>query len=109
VSTDIGAVSARWSPDGGWIAFTSRFRSNPQVWIVHPDGTGLAKVTDGSDGSNAVAPVWSPDGTDLLFAQTKDDQSSLWMIHPDGTAPTHLTDGAGQDWHIWLPAPHVGT
>jgi Tol biopolymer transport system component len=113
VSTDVGAVSAQWSPDGRWIAFTSRYRSHPQVWVVHPDGTGLAKLTDGADGSNSVAPVWSPDGTKILFARDEDgvigsDKSgrwSLWIMGADGKASAHLVDVSGLDGYGWGTAP----
>jgi hypothetical protein len=104
VSTDVGAVTAQWSPDGQWIAFTSRYRSNPQVWRVRPDGTGLEKLTDGTDGSDSVAAEWSPDSTKLVYANVNGDQSNILIMHADGTKQTRLTDGSG-DWHWWLPAP----
>jgi Tol biopolymer transport system component len=97
VSTEIGAATAAWSPDGKWIAFTSRYRSQPQVWLVRPDGTGLVKLTDGSDGSVSVGPVWSPDGTSLLFARGRGvadgivaGAASLWTMSADGTNQKQL-------------------
>jgi len=39
----LGALSAQWSPNGDWIAFTGAGRIS-QLWIVHPDGTGLRKI-----------------------------------------------------------------
>jgi len=39
----VGALSAQWSPNGEWIAFTEAARIS-QLWIVHPDGTGLRKI-----------------------------------------------------------------
>jgi len=92
VSTDVGAVSAQWSPDGQWIAFTSKRRSDPQVWLVHPDGSGLTRLTDGSDGSTALAPIWSPDGMKLLFTKVTADRVSLWTIDATGSGRSQLTD-----------------
>jgi hypothetical protein len=92
VSPDIGAVTARWSPDGRSIAFTSKLRSEPQVWTVQQDGSGLVKLTDGSDGSTSLAPVWSPDGKKLLFTRATGDRVSLWTMEPDGGRQSHLTD-----------------
>ena len=31
-----------WSPDGNWIAF---IRSNDGIYIIHPDGSGLKRLT----------------------------------------------------------------
>ena len=31
-----------WSPDGNWIAF---MRSNDGIYIIHPDGSGLKRLT----------------------------------------------------------------
>jgi Tol biopolymer transport system component len=39
----LGAISAQWSPNDEWIAFTA-VRRVPEVWIVHPDGTGVRKI-----------------------------------------------------------------
>jgi Tol biopolymer transport system component len=39
----VGALSAQWSPNGEWIAFTGVGRVS-QLWIVRPDGTGLRKI-----------------------------------------------------------------
>ncbi len=92
VSTDIGGATAQWSPDGRWIAFTSRLRAQPQVWLVHPDGTGQVRLTDGTDGSNWLAPIWSPDGSRLLFQGGKDNHVALWTMNPDGTGRSQLAD-----------------
>jgi Tol biopolymer transport system component len=92
VSTDIGAVTARWSPDGLWIALTSKLRSEPQVWIVHPDGSGFVKLTDGNDRSVSLAPIWSPDATKLLFAKATDDRIYLSTMAADGSGESHLAE-----------------
>jgi len=98
-----GALSARWSPAGGAIAFTSghlgtgrtpagkELTDSPQVWVVNSDGTGLRRLTDGSDGSTSVAPVWSPDGSRLLFQRKLGDQVTLWTMNADGTQARQLT------------------
>lgn len=109
VPTDVGAVSAQWSPDGSWIAFTSRMASQPQVWVVHPDGTGLKRLTDGKDGSTSVAPIWSPEGRQLLFERMDAGSVTLWTMALDGSSQTQLTSTPlGTDYvgpYDWLPAP----
>ncbi len=106
--TDVGAASAQWSPDGQWIAFTSRTCCGPQVWIVHPDGTGARRLTAGTDGSTSLAPVWSPDGSKLLFHRDLAGHETLRTVDLDGSADTQVADGGdgfdvGSYW--WLPAP----
>jgi Tol biopolymer transport system component len=62
-----------WSPDGQWIAFArSPSRGVSDVWLAHPDGTGLRRLTTTPIPLAGVAHVgssplaWSPDGTQLL-------------------------------------------
>jgi dipeptidyl aminopeptidase/acylaminoacyl peptidase len=109
VPTATGAVTAQWSPDGRWIAFTSKLRSQPQVWIVGADGTGLAQLTDGADGSASVMPTWSPDGTRLLFERKQGDEVTLWTMNADGTDATELsTVPISKDYFgpiAWWPRP----
>ena len=61
-------IAPRWSPDGSQIAFYSN-RSGPfQVWVIHPDGSGLRQVTFGTANETYYYPVWSPDGRHLLYS-----------------------------------------
>lgn len=55
------ASSARWSPDGRLIAFTT----GGQLWIMNPDGTGQKQVTRLSTG--VQGPVWTPSGDSIGF------------------------------------------
>jgi Tol biopolymer transport system component len=73
--------AAKWSPDGRWIAFQqqtavesdgSEANQSFDLWIVHPDGSGLRKVAQGGaseDGSDLVSNgtgwAWSPDSAHL--------------------------------------------
>jgi Tol biopolymer transport system component len=53
-----------WSPDGTQIAFEHR----GSIFVVHPDGTGLAKIPLATSSLNRAGDIcWSPDGKKLVF------------------------------------------
>ena len=87
------AVSAAWSPDGEWLAFTHLQRGDSirhlcdcghdtvnsytnirvlyevterTIVLIRPDGTGRRELTSGSD------PAWAPDG-EHLYAEHGDE------------------------------------
>ena len=43
---DKSSTNPKWSPDGNWIAFTSFRDGNNEIYIIHPDGKGLTRLTD---------------------------------------------------------------
>jgi Tol biopolymer transport system component len=74
---DGGDFRPAWSPDGHWIAFSSDRGSDlptakgrwerlhvVDIYIVHPDGSGLKRVTE--HGNFCGTPKWLPDGKTLL-------------------------------------------
>jgi len=53
---------AQWSPDGQWLAFTTRGEGRtPELWIARSDG-GEAHAL----GAGAL-PLWSPDSQQLIY------------------------------------------
>ena len=59
----------RWSPDGQWLAFrlAPGGGMNEQVYLVHPDGTGLTLLTQGGKETNWLG-FWNLDGHKLAFS-----------------------------------------
>lgn len=70
--TSVDAASPHWSNDGEWIVFSAQELDSTarQLWIVHPDGSGLRAVTADGTASHAAAD-WSPDGSRLVFQRLK--------------------------------------
>jgi len=90
--------SARWSPDGSKILFsTARAQSTGALWTVNGDGSNLTRIFLGSDPayptrSYAVGPVWSPDGSQIMFAL---DPIADWFAHPPNAIYVINADGSG--------------
>ena len=51
------ALNPSWSPDGAWIVFSLQRDERAEIYLVHPDGTGLRPVT-GAPGAQAQHPDW---------------------------------------------------
>jgi Tol biopolymer transport system component len=103
-----GGRTPAWSPDGTWIAFTvvRPDSSGSDVFKVHPDGTGLARLTDNHDVSGSAA--WSPDGARIVFQQTAlptpdgaPKSSDLWVMADDGTDQRRLTTAGSAGGPAW--------
>jgi len=77
----------QWSPDGQWLTFSD---TTNNVFIVKPDGSGLAQLTHG--GGSWVWPSFSPDGTQIVYHQI---YGHLYTIAPDGTNNTQLPVSGG--------------
>jgi len=103
-STEIANTPTPTEPTPGteaWIAFENQ----NNIWLVHPDGSGLTQITDNSvSGSGQSVLIgdlkWSPNGTTLAYAQS--DQNvisiSLFNIETSKTMPLLQNVGGGFDW-----------
>jgi Tol biopolymer transport system component len=105
------AIQADWSPSGAWIVFNSEIGiKTGQIYIVHPDGTGLTRLTVATNGDASFSPTWSPDGTKIMFSRVHfvngRGQLDLWVMNADGTGLTQVTNTPeGEEFADWGTHP----
>ncbi|HZQ86679.1 MAG TPA: hypothetical protein VFA83_17665 [Acidimicrobiales bacterium] len=93
--------SPAWSPDGQWISFTAVAPTTTpdytaDIFELHPDGSGLVRVTDNHDYSTGAS--WSPEGARLVFTRSTpaaggSSPPQLWTVQPDGDGQRPLPAG----------------
>jgi hypothetical protein len=82
-----------WSPDGASIAFVRVEDKN--LYTIHPDGTGLRRVTTDVDYEQLVA--WSPDGTRLYYTIPRGGEQLLRSVNlASGEVSTSALDIGGK-------------
>jgi Tol biopolymer transport system component len=76
------AVLPSWSPDGRWIAYTTReLNMRPSLWRIPAAGGDPEMLTDeqGQDWGGA----WSPDGRFVYFSSDRGGSMNLWRLPMD--------------------------
>ncbi len=108
--SDAIAAEPDWSPDGTEIAFSLiAFRGtdtiDESIYTVHPSGTGLHRIYEGS--RQVFHPSWSPDGSQLVFARAFEAGSyELGLVNADGSGAAFLYHQLGED-PDWNPTVGV--
>ena len=94
---ELFAETADWSPDGQLIVYAAlgqRGDETDDLFVIHPDGSGLARVTNlAESGGNATHPSFTADSQHVIFAARLDDQSDnqLAMVDLQGGEPIPAT------------------
>ncbi len=67
-----------WSPEGSWLAFSLAPGGgmNQQVYLAHPDGSGVKRLTDGGKETNQL-DTWSRNGRMLALGSNRRDGASI--------------------------------
>jgi Tol biopolymer transport system component len=91
-----------WSPDGTKIAFGSTRDTNPEIYVMDPNGSNVVRLTHGPGAS--AQPAWSPDGTKIVFATDRGGNAEIYVMNADGTNPVNLTNNPNSDLTpTWSP------
>jgi TolB protein len=104
----IHAGDPHWSPDGKWILFGSNEHLDDkvsQIYLIHPDGTGLRQLTHFKLGTLGSSAAFSPDGRWIVATGSGvGGQGDLSVMRIDGTSVRQLTRTK-----VWDSAPDWGS
>jgi len=93
-----GGYSPSWSPDGSRIALAVEQREGYAIYLMRPDGTDPALLTQASD---LGWTDWSPDGTRILFVGPGPEGAyqgwDIYVMNADGSRVTNLTNSPTVD------------
>jgi dipeptidyl aminopeptidase/acylaminoacyl peptidase len=88
--------SVEWSPDGQWLALLVAPGGglNQQVYLMHPDGSGVQRITGGGKENNTLAG-WS--GKLLRYSSSHDDPGALepWIYDSETGKSRKVASGGG--------------
>ena len=95
-----------WSPDGKWIAFSSKRDGNFEIYrldtscLAQPEPCLPQRLTTTS--ANDLTPIWSPDGRQIAFVSGPD----VMVMDADGSRLQRLAQAAVRDQFLaWRPLP----
>lgn len=96
-------IGASFSPDGRLIAYSRYASTDPDVFVIRPDGSGQRQVTF-SRGAD-VDPAWSPEGTRIAFETNRNGNIDIYSVDANGTDSTRLTSSPEDETDpAWSPS-----
>jgi TolB protein len=103
------------------ISFHSDRDGNWEIYVMHPDGSNVRRLSD--DEAMDAALAWSPDGELAAFSSDRTGDREIFVMHADGSGLVNITNdpstdsnsswspdgtkiayesGRGGDWDIWV-------
>lgn len=90
------------APRAGRIAFQSDAGGNTDIYVINPDGSDLARLTNHPAAD--ANPSWSPDGSRIVFESERDGNWEIYVMNADGSGQTRLTNNSFIDGEpAWSP------
>jgi Tol biopolymer transport system component/DNA-binding winged helix-turn-helix (wHTH) protein len=97
ISSTRGEILARYSPDGGRIAFESSRSGNDEIWICNADGSHPVQLTKFRNAWSG-SPRWSPDGERIAFDSNAAGSWDIYVIGSQGGQAVRLTTTETQEF-----------
>jgi len=90
--------SAKFSPDGKWIAFTGSYDGSSNVYVIPSEGGEPVRVTYQSGGAQVVC--WTPDGERIVYRSFAENyigrDPNLYFVNKNGSAPERFPIDRGR-------------
>jgi len=103
--TTLGGFTARWSPDGSRIVFTSiRDEGNSEIYVMNSDGTDQTRLT--CHPSYDKLASWHPDGVHIVFVSTRYGNHDIYTMNADSSCQTPdslIVNPSWDDGPFWSP------
>jgi TolB protein len=104
-------LAPHWSPDGKLLTFTSNSdRPGGNIYVMHPDGTGIRRLTHTPFPHNSFLSAYAPEGDRIVFASDRRHANfccnDLFVMRSNGTRETLVHTGlTGVLSPAWGTAP----
>jgi Tol biopolymer transport system component len=95
IASTRGEDSARYSPDGSKIVFSSNRSGHSEIWDCNGDGSNPVQLT--SLQSSSGSPRWFPDGRRVVFDSDKEGHTEVYATDITTLVPHRLTNDSSDN------------
>jgi Tol biopolymer transport system component len=101
--SSVQTADAAFPGSNGLIAFASDRDGNFEIYVMNPDGTNQANITNNF--ADDTHPSWAPDGSRIAFSSNRDGNSEIYVVNADGSNLSRITDrtSATDISPVWSP------